>query len=288
MNYLLSELEGILIKKGKPLNIYEIAFHIVEFELKKIETAIKDDININGSSSTFFHAGNGKFGLRFWLNKNNIYKEVLTSQIGKINPLEEMIAVFKKQYLNNFIKNKFFTNSRFSSKDFSEYLFPVERKYAETNENLIQLVSCFVIKYKNQLVTFRKTKFQPEKRLNYQKKCINFGGHIAYTEFYSLFDALDPDSFSPFILRELLEEAEITSSIRVNQIGLLYDKSTVIGRQHLGLVYEVTLQDKKIDIKEKKLFTDLKFESIDFLVHTKDDFDSWSKEIIEYYRNEIF
>lgn len=276
---------NVLIKVDKPLSVYELAFHLEEIEISIIEKIIKNDISVYGENSTFFHAGNKKYGLRDWLDNNQKYNEVFTSAVGKVNPLEEIIAVFDNNHLGRFIGEQIFTPCKFSSSDFKNYLIALERKKAESNDELVQLVSCFVLKYENTLASFYKTKFQPEKRLNYQKKCINFGGHIAYEEFYSLFDALDPNSYSPFVIRELLEEVEILTDIRVEQIGFLYDKSTDVGRQHLGLVYEVTLKNLKVSIKEKKLFEKLEFEHISNLNSNIELFDSWSKEIISYYAN---
>lgn len=276
---------NILMEEDKPLNVYELAFHFEEADVNAIDKIIKNEISLVGEKSLFFHAGNRKYGLRMWLDDTTKYSEVFTSAIGKINPLEEIIAVFDNSKLERFIGLNVFTPCKFKSDDFKDHILPLERKIAESEKALVQLVSCFVLRYQDSLASFYKTKFQPEKRLNYDKKCINFGGHIAFEEFFSLFDALDPHSFSPFVIRELLEEVEILTDIDVDQIGFLYDKSTDIGKQHLGLVYEVNLNSKNISIKEKKLFSNLNFESINELSSELDSFDSWSKEIVKYYAN---
>lgn len=275
----------ILHIQAKPLNVYELAFYFEKQDVKELQSKIKNHIDLYGENSIFFHAGNRKYGLREWLCKTNEYNEVLTSAIGKVNPLEEIIAVFENKYLSKYINSEIFTPTNFTSEDFKENIIPLERKLAELNTELIQLVSCFVLRYENTIASFYKTKYQPEKRLNSEKKCVNFGGHIAYKEFFSLFDALDPNSFSPFVIRELLEEVNIATEVYVKQIGLLHDKSTEIGRQHLGLVYEVGLKNRNISIKEQKLFKELKFESIKELNLQLDAFDSWSIEIVKYYAN---
>lgn len=284
INNLFNSVVSILIDTKKPLNLLEIANKLYLDDYKEIERVVKNEISLNGQNSIFFHAGKGEFGLRKWLVTDNTYNEVLTSPIGKTNPFNEIIAVIDIDSLSKFSITGLFTEFKFTAYDFRNILKPMIRKEAEACFSSVQLVSCFVVRYKNELVTFYKTNYQPEKRLDYTKQCINFGGHIAYDELFGLFDGLDPASSFPFVIRELLEEININCDISIKQLGLVYDDTVDIGKQHLGLVYEVNIASKDIHIKEKKLFSKLQFQSINDLLGNRDNFDSWSRGIIQYYQ----
>lgn len=248
---------SILKSKNVPITSAEISLSLMLGE-EIIYDYLIDNILLNGENSLFFKTASNKFGLREWL-KTERYSEVYPTSATKISPLDEIISVFPIENILNFnIKNKF-KYIDFSESNFKTIIKPMQRSVAEQDHSIVQLVSCFVVgDCKDNIITFYKTNYQPEKRLNYNKKCINFGGHILYEEFFTLFDCLDTSSDFPFVLRELFEEVNIDSTqlIKVSQLGLLYDDSTEIGAQHLGLVYKVLLKDiGSISTKEKKLFS---------------------------------
>lgn len=273
---------SILKSKNVPLTCTEISIFLNSGE-EVIYDYLVDNILLKGEQSLFFKTASNQFGLREWL-KTEKYFEVYPTSATKISPLDEIISVFSIEKISNFnIKDKF-KSINFSEYSFKSLIMPMKRVIAEKDKTMVQLVSCFIICDSNDnIITFYKTNYQPEKRLNYNKKCINFGGHILYEEFFTLFDCLDTSSDFPFVLRELFEEINVGNNqlIKVSQLGLLYDDSTEIGRQHLGLVYKVLLKDIEIiTTKEKKLFSKLSVESIGALKLDYKLLDSWSENIL--------
>ena len=63
-------------------------------------------------------------------------------------------------------------------------------------------------------------------------------------------------------VRELNEELKIDSFDQPKFIGLVYDNSNPTSRLHVGLVFEVHLEENQFEVGEKGNFTDVKLEGI--------------------------
>ncbi|MBA5249237.1 MAG: hypothetical protein FE834_06870 [Gammaproteobacteria bacterium] len=149
---------------------------------------------------------------------------------------------------------------------------------AEQIYDVIQLVSVFVIHNSKKILIHKRSKRLPEKRLHEEYSTI-FGGHILMEDLCSLFDPFDVKNYG-FITRELYEEVDLKKIEEIKPVGLLYDDSRDISKQHLGLVFSVKADLKDYQIKEKGFFIKHSAESINNLKNNK-NFDNWSKIIIK-------
>jgi predicted NUDIX family phosphoesterase len=83
--------------------------------------------------------------------------------------------------------------------------------------------------------------------------------------------------------RELKEEINIKTVQPPKFIGFINDDSTEVGRVHLGIVYEFILDNEKIGKKYKQGHEDVGYESVSNLIEKHDEYEEWSKIIIEKY-----
>lgn len=284
--------EAILIHSDKPLDSSSIERLAREYEYinngesmrASISARLSEDIKKNGEQSNFSRFSQGYFGLREWLNRPEYREHIIKKTVN--NKMSEILAVFPQQYISYFTKHNGITISNLSTQSFIDICEPMVRYEAENNYEKIQLVSSFVVRFENEILCFMRSKALPEKRLS-NVKSLNFGGHIEYREVIGLFDAFDPQSDIPWIERELTEEINISSHHHITPIGYLYDGNTTLGQQHLGLLYDVELSDKFVQINEKRFFYDLKFTNIHTLIDNMNDYDSWSQYIIELYATHL-
>jgi predicted NUDIX family phosphoesterase len=246
-----------------------------------ISARLSEDIKRNSGKSKFSRFSHGYFGLREWLNRSEYREYIIREPIN--NKMSEILAVFPKKYISHFTEHNGITVSDLSTRPFIDICEPMVRYEAENNYENIQLVSSFVVRFENQILCFMRSKSLPEKRLS-NVKSLNFGGHIEYKEILGLFDAFDPQSDIPWIERELTEEINISSYYNITPIGYLYDGNTTLGQQHLGLIYDVELSNKFVEINEKRFFYNLSFVNIYTLIDTINDYDSWSQYIINFYK----
>ena len=218
------------------------------------------------------------------MNRSEYREYIIKEPVN--NKMSEILAVFPKQYISHFIEHNGITVSNLSTQSFINICEPMVRYEAENNYEKIQLVSSFVVRFKNEILCFMRSKALPEKRLS-NVKSLNFGGHIEYQEIIGLFDAFDPQSDIPWIERELTEEVNISSYYYIKPIGYLYDGNTTLGQQHLGLLYDVELSDKFVEINEKRFFYQLDFVNINTIRSQYATYDSWSQYIIDFYISNI-
>lgn len=281
--------EALLIHSNQPLDSSSIDQLAREYgyinNSESIRTSISarlsEDIKKNGEQSKFSRFSEGYFGLREWLNRSEYREYTIKEPVN--NKMSEILAVFPKKYISHFIEHNGITISNLSTQPFINICEPMVRYEAENNYEKIQLVSSFVVRFKNEILCFMRSKALPEKRLS-NVKSLNFGGHIEYQEIIGLFDAFDPQSDIPWIERELTEEINISSYYHITPIGYLYDGNTTLGQQHLGLIYDVELSNKFVEINEKRFFYNLSFIDIDTLINSMYDYDSWSQYIIKFYK----
>jgi len=145
---------------------------------------------------------------------------------------------------------------------------------------LVQLVSAFIVTRKDQYLTYKRTRRLPESKLHGYYS-IMFGGHITENEFLPLLRILDPKMRSLFVTRELFEELIVESISALEFRGVLYDDSVPVSRLHLGIVYDVRIGEGEYSIGERGFLMDPRFEDLSSIVRRIDDFENWSKIIIE-------
>jgi predicted NUDIX family phosphoesterase len=95
-----------------------------------------------------------------------------------------------------------------------------------------------------------------------------------------MFNIFDPQQSEAWLDRELREELRLEEKgnrvTSMNYVGLLYDDSQPVSRQHLGLVYKVMLASDQYDIGERGFLMDSKFESLAEIRGRLSEFENWS------------
>lgn len=277
----------VLKKADEPLSAIEITKRALERNIlvtsgktpqQSMKARLSTDILRNKDSSLFKRTKAGKFALREWDDKEFIaprHKKAI---------IDEDIAVFDKKHLSDLVDGRgiFYKDLDFISDMFNKICFPHVRKDAEKNENLIQLVSVFITKYKDKYLTFKRTKRLPENRLH-GFYSIGFGGHITHEELMPLLGSniFNPDYSGLFIIRELSEELKLTYTPTIKYRGLIYDDSREVSKIHIGIIYDVVLENSNFEIGERGFLIDPKFEDIQCINDRKDDFENWSHMIIK-------
>lgn len=236
---------------------------------------LSTDILKKREKSLFKRTAAGTFALREWDDKE------FHAPRHKKTLFDEDIVVFDKVYLKEIITRNGlipYDLNKVKEKVFKIW-YPLRRRLAEENENIIQLISVFIVKYNNKYLTFKRTKRLPESRLH-GFYSIGFGGHISQDDLKPLFNVFDPNT-QPFIIRELKEELKLKYNPLIEFRGLLYDDSMPVSIIHLGIVYDVFLKDTEYEIGEKGFLMDPKFENIKTIKNRIDNFENWSQIIIE-------
>lgn len=274
----------ILKREREPLSPDALTKKAIESGLLKsagktpqhsMRARLSTDILEKREKSLFKRTTSGTFALREWNDKEFYaprYKKSL---------FDEDIVVFDKKYLKEFITTNGLTTYDIGKvkERLLQIWYPLRRRLAEQKENIIQLISVFIVKYNDKYLTFKRTKRLPESRLH-GFYSIGFGGHISPDDLKPLFNVFDPNT-QPFIIRELTEELKLTYNPLIEFRGLLYDDSMPVSRIHLGIVYDVFLKGREYEIGEKGFLMDPKFENIKTIKNRIDNFENWSQIIIE-------
>lgn len=285
---LIEVIEYILMTENKPLTAEAILKEIEKRDLylfsgstpkTTIRARLSEDIDREKNKSRFARLQKGTYGLRTWLSEFPGKYMEYDQTIRKNTLLDEILAVFDKSKINEIITSNGLNKVRIDSNWFKLNCYPKIRKDAEENFSSIQLVSAFIVRYGDKIITHTRSARSPEARLHGEKSII-LGGHITYEEINSLFDPFDPASSHPFIERELNEEIKILKKYNITPIGLIYDSERDVSSQHLGLVYLVDMTTDEYEIGEKGFHINDMMLSIDEIVYDKEDFENWSLELI--------
>jgi predicted NUDIX family phosphoesterase len=247
---------------------------------QSMKARLSTDILKKGNKSNFVRTSAGKFGLREWLISDNEYY----APRFKKSLMDEDIVVFPMSSLAKYIKGPgIHTTPLFNRADLINELRPMQRRQAEDDFSVIQLVSSFIIKFDNKYLTYKRTKRLPESRLH-GVYSIPFGGHLNPNDILPLFDIFDPKIASIVLTRELREEIILPKNQmpEIKYIGLLYDNRRDVSLQHLGVVYEVIFPSPKFIIGERGFLMDPKFETLEQIESRLDEFENWSWLIVDY------
>ena len=272
----------VLLKEGKPLSVQEITGIAVEEKLLVSEGAtpwqtmkakLSVDILRHGQTSLFMRSDKGRFALREWSGN---YKEHIADRYQKAL-FDEDIVVFPADSLSTYIPGIGVYSGSFNQEALLGECRPMRRREAESDLSVIQLVSVFMVRFENKLLTYKRTKRLPENRLHGYYS-VAFGGHLNPDDVLHLFNIFDADQGHAWLLRELHEELRIGKGdlTDIAYRGLLYDDSREVSKQHLGLVYDVQLRSSEYQIGERGFLMDSKFESIDAICARIGEFENWS------------
>ncbi len=236
-----------------------------------MKSKLATDILWNRERSLFMRAAAGRFALRE-------FRSELGEHVAprfKRALFDEEIVVFHARNLKNYVKRVGLTRNGADTRQLLSECFPMQRRAAEENTSVIQLVSVYIVSWRGKYLTFKRTKRLPESRLH-GFYSLGFGGHLNPDDIPSLFNFADPDQALMFILRELKEELILEEKPHIRFRGLLYDPSREVSKQHLGLVYDVKMATNDYQIGERGFLMDAKFESINQILDRADEFENWS------------
>lgn len=285
MNRYIETAHRILSETGKPMSAQEIVDEALRrgFLLttgntprRTLESTISRDIIQFEGNSLFMRTGRGRFGLRDWQNK---YPEYIAKRFKK-SVCDEDIIVISASDLYDYIPKAGLNTHNISVSELLNGSFSMKRSLAEDTVTVIQIVSFYIIRYENTYLTYRRAKRLPESRLH-GFYSIGFGGHLNPDDIPWLFiDAASEQSLL-FILRELSEELILPEKPIIQFHGLLYDTSKEVSKQHLGMVYNVTLSSPQYRIGERGFLMDSKFETLQEILDRSSEFENWSLLIAE-------
>lgn len=270
----------VLSAHGKPLTAREIVAiardkHQLETHgntpWQTMKSKLSTDILKKQSKSLFMRSAAGRFALREW--ESRIREHVAPRYTRAL--FDEDIMVFPASSLEKYVRKIGLNVGTVNAQELFGECYPMRRRLAEEDQTVIQLVSFYVVQFKNEYLTYKRTKRLPEARLHGYYS-IGFGGHLNQDDFAPLFNQTDPEQVFTYIIRELREELRVKPDPGISFRGLLYDDSKEVSRQHLGIVYDVRLHSRDYEIGERGFLMDPKFETIDDIVCRSADFENWS------------
>ncbi len=240
-----------------------------------MKSKLSTDILEKGPDSLFMRSEAGKFTLRARVGQ---VQEHVAPRFKKAL-FDEDIVVFKSELLGRYVRGTGLTSEGLNTKELLAETFPMRRREAEEDFQVIQLVSFYIVTYKKRYLTYKRTKRLPESRLH-GFYSIGFGGHLNPDDIPVLFNFADPSQALMFILRELQEELLLDENPDLRFRGLIYDDSREVSRQHLGLVYDVSLRSENFRIGERGFLMDAKFETLEQIRGRIGEFENWSAKLV--------
>jgi predicted NUDIX family phosphoesterase len=244
--------------------------------VKTLNARLSSEIIKNRSKSVFMRADGSRFALREW-HADVIEKIVPRRTVALI---DEHILVFDAKQLREYAPNNGLTFNSDEHHALLSQCFPTRRREAEERFDIIQLISVFVVRYRDTYLTYKRSKRLPEKRLQHSYSCF-FGGHLTESDLMPLFRLGDPEQALYLLDRELSEELRLPQPPRqMIYKGLLYDPRSIVSTQHMGIVFCVELNKPEFEIGEKGFLTGPKFESIAEMRARSDEFENWSQLLI--------
>jgi len=242
---LLAAVQLVLNHEGRALNAKQLSHLIQARNLaslrgatpwKTIGARLAVDIRSN-PSTPFLRIGRGLYGLRDW-------PDACDFQVPprKINPLDEDILVVERPdfvELLNHSKRSFLYDIDYRSVLLRSLVR--NRTEAEATEDWVQIIPSFVVFRGTEILSFKRTKKTPEKRLH-DRHSVVFGGHLQAEDQPGLF--LDTSEHAEaFLFRELHEELSFSPGYRRSHyVGVLYLQETAFERQHAGVVFAIDLE----------------------------------------------
>lgn len=277
----------VLSAAGRPLTAREITLIAREQGLivstgktpwQTMKARLATDILRHRDRSLFMRSDPGNFALREWRIR---ISEHLADRFQKAL-FDEDIVVFPRESLEKYVPGVGLFPETIDSSGLLSELRPLRRRDAEQSQSVVQLVSVFVVRHKNRILTHKRTKRLPESRLH-GFYSLHFGGHLNPDDIPSLLNIFAPDQGFPFLQRELEEELRLESGDidRLSYRGLLYDTSRPVSRQHLGIVYEVLAKTSRFEIGERGFLMDAKYETVLRIRAHLSEFENWSVRLLE-------
>jgi predicted NUDIX family phosphoesterase len=270
----------VLKKESRPLTAQQIAEMALESghlkstgktPFQTMKSKLSTEILNKGGDSPFMRVAEGRFALREWGTTEHIasrYQKAL---------FDEDIVVFPAESISKYVPSPGLFRGQFDRSSLMGECQPMRRRIAEETHDVIQLVSVFIVRYKETYLTYKRTKRLPESRLHGYYS-FAFGGHLNPDDLRPLLNIFDPDLAGPLLLRELGEELKINAAenLELCYRGLLYDDSREVSKQHLGITYDVFLSREDYEIGERGFLMDAKYETLPQILSRSSEFENWS------------
>jgi len=285
----LDAVEVVLADANAPLHPSEIAETALREGLiestgatpeQTIKAKLSTDILKRKDASRFMRVEQNRFGLRGWKGR---YSEYVADRFQKAL-LDEEIVVFERGLLPRFVPRPGLHRlTDVESQELLASLLPMQRREAEEDDSVIQLVSAFLVRREGRIATYKRTRRLPESRLHGYFSLL-FGGHLNPDDVPPLFSIFDPLLGPEYIQRELREELRFSSPPPMTLVGVLYDDSRAVSRQHLGVLYEVNASaNDEIEVGERGFLQQLCFETPREIRGRIEEFENWSELVLHDY-----
>ena len=158
-------------------------------------------------------------------------------------------------------------------------LVALPRDEAEGDERYLQIVPYVVFVSHGLIFHYERPKVGGESRLQRQWS-VGIGGHLNDADL-----SKHEHPFFAGMARELAEEVEYDGGPHLQALGFIHDPRTAVGRVHLGVCYQVWLDEPKIRLLEDGP-TALGWESWQHLWDRRERFETWSRICLEAMRPE--
>jgi predicted NUDIX family phosphoesterase len=249
-----------------------------------MKSKLSTDILAKGENSLFMRSGEGQFALRTW--KDQIIEHIADRYQKAL--VDEDIVVIPATSLKRYVPATGLYKGSFDATALLEECASMQRREAEENFEVVQLVSVFIVRHGDRYLTYKRTKRLPESRLHGYYS-LAFGGHLNPDDLLPLLNIFDPSVGNPLLERELHEELRLPehASANIKYRGLLYDDSRQVSSQHLGLAYTVFVSTEQFEIGERGFLMDPKYETLDEIGRRLSAFENWSVLLFDDERRTI-
>lgn len=199
------------------------------------------------------------------LDENNdehvlVFPARLLKQIGVFQGL----SFDASKYLNLLLNKK---NNLFLS-----------REQIEKDPSYKQLIPYVILRYENNIFSYRRSFHGLEKRLT-NKYSIGISGHITVRDTQS-----KRTTYEQGLYREIYEEIELKTNFHEKRVALINDDSDEVGKVHFGVVHIFLLDRPSLRVKDKSI-VEGSFLDIKQLTKNVEKYENWSKLCITEIKN---
>lgn len=148
----------------------------------------------------------------------------------------------------------------------------IPRAHAETNQNYKQIIPYIIFLFEDKIFVMQRKKTASEQRLA-GKLSIGIGGHVRQEDITS-------SDITSWALREFQEEVTFTGLHTVQQLGVLNDDSSDVGKVHLGIILLFKGNSNQISINDEHKSGILL--TRDECLALKSSMESWSQICLDF------
>ena len=238
-----------------------------------MKSKLSVDIRHRGAQSTFKRTEPGRFGLREW----DEYQTYHASPYARKH--KETVLVVPQNEVAELVPVQGFTLDPAVVAELTWRSQPYDRSAAEGTEAVRQLVTLVAVVVDGEILTFRRSRHNPESRLHGTWATL-FGGHLQPKDSHPLFRPALALFMEMLSQRELEEELRMPAHCRLIPLGLIRDDSTRLGRQHLGFISLLT-SDERFAIDQTSYALDGQYIAVASVESTQ-RLDDWSSIVTRY------